>query len=365
MKTVKIPVIELSQNIGVFYIGKLNGNTLYKMAKSDIRAIVNETEYQGIQRQLEPSRVKKIKQYLEASYATLPNSIILNVNSEKIVSSDKNNLEVYISDTTFTIIDGQHRLSGFQNSDENLQSFELPVAIFIDLDISDQALIFSTINSEQKKVDPSLKFDLENYSRVDTPKKKISQLVYAFNNDRDSPWRGQIKLTGRKDINSPNAMITQKAFGDAIVKYLFDEVTDETKIRRILIEGGDLEEIQYDVNRYLFWDFYVNNKMDVLYKILLNYFNAFQTVFAKDWGDSKSILNKTTGYNAIMLLFKPIYLYCKENKSFTQERITAIISPLRTLDGTINTENYSGSGAASSAKLFDAMRSLIDIDASY
>ncbi|MFJ1288495.1 hypothetical protein, partial [Acinetobacter baumannii] len=58
------------------------------------------------------------------------------------------------------IIDGQHRLLAFDESDDYDGDFELPVVAFYDLDITWQAYLFYTINIKPKKINTSLAFDL-------------------------------------------------------------------------------------------------------------------------------------------------------------------------------------------------------------
>lgn len=58
------------------------------------------------------------------------------------------------------IIDGQHRLLSFDEKDETLANYELPVVAFLNLDITWQAYLFYTINIKPKRINKSLAFDL-------------------------------------------------------------------------------------------------------------------------------------------------------------------------------------------------------------
>ena len=165
-KEIELDILEINQHIGTMYLSKMDGNLLYQLLKADILKIKNKELFEGIQRELDKRRVRQIKAYLETEFSSFPNSIILNISSQDIISvnSCENKMVVKAGEKTFSIIDGQHRLSGFENGD--IENFELPIAIFIDLEDYDQALLFSTINSEQVKVDPSQKLSLELYSKV-------------------------------------------------------------------------------------------------------------------------------------------------------------------------------------------------------
>jgi hypothetical protein len=67
------------------------------------------------------------------------------------------------------VIDGQHRIAGLEKFTG--AHFEVMTAIFVGIDISDQAYIFATVNLEQTKVRKSLAFDLFELARTRSPYK--------------------------------------------------------------------------------------------------------------------------------------------------------------------------------------------------
>ncbi|MBW9155514.1 DGQHR domain-containing protein [Clostridium tagluense] len=364
--TLEIDVIEVFQPIGNLYIGKIDGNTLYKMAKADIRKITDNDQYLGIQRNLDRKRVEAIKKYIWTTDASFPNSIILNISSEDIVESSSNKLVLKISDNTFSIIDGQHRLAGFEEG--NIESFELVVAIFVDLDMEQQAVLFSTINTEQKKVDPSFKYDLESYSSIETPRKVARDLALAFNTDTDSPWYRRIKMTGKKDRLSGDGIITLKAFIEPILSLIYPDKSDSYQIRDKIVNFENQENPsdkvklnavfdlnQYDNRKYIFWSMYVNEQEEIIFKILLNYYKALYANLKNDWGSKSSILTKTTGYNAIMYLLFDIYIIGMSKRDFSYEFFKEVLSPLKSLSGSLDSHTYGGSGESSSRRLYRDM----------
>ena len=151
MTRIKLNIIKVQQPIGQIYVTKISPEKLLEMSVVDRRRIAEDDEILGIQRELREDKVKQIKSYLSSIDATFPNSIIVNTTSDFIESETQNELTLKIDDSTFTIIDGQHRVEGFR--DNQKENFELIVAIFKDLKIDQQANIFSTINSQQTKVD--------------------------------------------------------------------------------------------------------------------------------------------------------------------------------------------------------------------
>jgi DGQHR domain-containing protein len=358
---INLNILEVIQPIGKFYIAKISGELLYEMSKADIMTISEENEddlYEGIQRKLNESKVKNIEGYLTAYDATFPSSIILNVDKEKVVSQTDKHLELLKDKNTFSIIDGQHRLNGFRNYRD--KEFEVIVSIFIGLSKEQQARIFTTINSEQSKVDPSISLFLEKNDSFYTPRKIVTQITSTFNTDYKSPWKGRIKLLGTKDDYSNEGIISLSAFAKPILNYIYPE-EDFFKIRNLLkIHNGDINKalgsLNYDPNKFLFWEFYLSQNDKAIYKILYNFFNAFKTVFINDWGNQRSLLTKTTGYNAMMLLFKELYNIGFINNDLSEEFFYSHIKKLKYMEGEINSSNFGASGFKASKDLYIAFR---------
>src|SRR5690606_3100428 len=133
------------------YVTSIDPQVLLKMSIVDRRRIENDDEVIGIQRDLKGEKVKQIKKYLSTNKATFPNSIILNTEEKYIINKSDTSIELEINENTFSIIDGQHRVEGFR--DNPIENFKLIISIFIALKSDEQSEIFTTINSQQTKVD--------------------------------------------------------------------------------------------------------------------------------------------------------------------------------------------------------------------
>ena len=353
MNTIKLKVIQVNQPISSLYIAKIGYADLWSMSKVDRRHITNDDEVLGIQRELKTDKVKQIQKYLTTKYATFPNSIIVNVSSENIVSQSDQVLELKISEDTFTIIDGQHRLAGFE--DYNGSDFELILTVFVDLETPLQAEIFSTINSEQTKVDPSLNINLVLNDKLFTPRKMVVEVAQSFNYDTESPWYKQIKLLSARN----DGMISLASFSRPIFDLTYAE-KDWYLIKNELTSNKDrfplFDVFNYDENRYIFWTFYKNKDSASVYKILWNYFAVLQNIFEKDWLNPESILNKTTGYNAMMRLFKDIVPVGLQEHRFSYDFFFELLKPIKDLDGVVTAENYGSSGLYSTSKLYGDFR---------
>ncbi|WP_212936961.1 DGQHR domain-containing protein, partial [Bacillus hominis] len=278
MKTLDLKVEKVVQPIGEFYIAQIESKTLYSMAKADIMRISNNEDsiYEGIQRELDPKKVEKIKKYLESNDATFPNSIILNLNKDSLVELIDNNLKIEVNENSFSIIDGQHRLEGLKNYNGK---FSLSCSIFIGLDIREQSRIFVTINSEQTKVNPSVSVYQEYEDNIMTPRKFAAELAVAFATDEKSKWYKQIKLRGFKDEISEQGKISLSAFYKPILDLIYDDDL-YFEIRNMLSEEENnplilKQDFHYNIKytnseKYILWDFYVEYKKELLYKVLNN-----------------------------------------------------------------------------------------------
>lgn len=357
--SIKLDILKISQPIGTIYVAKISPETLLEMSTVDRRRIQEDDEVLGVQRELRMDKVHQIKSYLSSIDATFPNSIIVNTTSEFILSETNNTLEIEIKESAFTIIDGQHRVEGFR--DNPVKDFELIVAIFKDLKIDQQANIFSTINSQQTKVDPSLNLHLEINNQVYTPKKMMIEIAQSFCFDKESPWANNIRMLGRQT----NGIISLAAFVKPLLLMTYPE-KDYYLIRNELIKNenelSSFNEFEYNYDKYIFWDFYVNRDFNSVYKILFNYFKSLKVILDKDWLNKESVLNKTTGYNAIMKLFKDIVLEGVVEGNLTYDFFFEKLKPLAKFNGTIDSSNYGASGFKASNELYAEFKHVLSND---
>ncbi len=357
MSTIQLDILKIEQPIGQIYVTKISPENLLAMSIVDRRRIADDDEILGIQRELREDKVRQIKSYLSSIDATFPNSIIVNTTSNFIESETDNHLTLRIDDATFTIIDGQHRVEGFRGNPIN--NFELIVAIYKDLKIDQQANIFSTINSQQTKVDPSLNLNLELNSKYYTPTKMMIEIAQSLNFDQDSPWADNIRVLGSQTGKSPKGMISLSAFVKPLINLTFPE-KDYYEIRNELVnsfpEFPDFQDFNYKTERYLFWEFYKRRDLESVYKILYNFFSTISILLNKDWLNENALLNKTTGYNAQLKLFQDITKIGLEAGDLSKEFFFEKLKPLNIMNGTITGDNYGASGVKASNELYQEMK---------
>jgi DGQHR domain-containing protein len=154
-----INAIEVKQGDFTFYTFSISAKLLLSIAYTSERTRENRM---GIQRGLSKKRLKEIGQYLQGNVSgppILPNAIIVSLSEDSYFENNEIHIVNRPTAEAF-VLDGQHRLWAFDNQWAGDIDLEIIVSAFIDLEDSYKALIFKTINGEQKKINPSLVYDL-------------------------------------------------------------------------------------------------------------------------------------------------------------------------------------------------------------
>lgn len=340
----KILLFEVEQPIGAFYLGKIKMKELEKIAYID-RRDVNE---KGIQRQLKDKKVSDITYYCKDPDAVFPTPIILSViGTEKLLEKYPNSgiYEMEFEENSAEIIDGQHRFEGIKNSE--LENISVPIAVMFNLDNSDKAYIFSTINNNQTKVDKSLIYDLFDVAKERSPYKTCHEIAKVLNTKADSAYCGKIKMLEKR--TSAEETLSQGTFVTHLLKLITTQPNQDT------IDSKN-DKVISDNKNLVFRKYYRENRDDVIVKILLNYFNAAKNVFFKEWNDEKYILTKTTGYSAMIKALKTLVPYGESIGDLSQEYFENILKNLKNELKLQNSElisEYFPSGAQGEAKLCD------------
>ncbi|MFD0797619.1 DGQHR domain-containing protein [Maribacter chungangensis] len=161
-----IPAVEGNMGGKKYYMFSIEPELLLKMGFVLHRTKVNEEYTPNYQRLLVPSRLKGITAFID-NEGYFPNSLIVNFAKTKhklqfessarssSTSSRFGMLKIPHAYSIAFIIDGQHRLYGYANSEFRYTS-TIPVVAFNDLTANEQLNIFIDINQNQKAVNPSL-----------------------------------------------------------------------------------------------------------------------------------------------------------------------------------------------------------------
>lgn len=346
--SIVLDYIEVNQPIGTFYVSKIGWKDLIEIAEADQRKIVDETNrgnsfdsLLGIQRELSPKRIKDIGEYVQTVDATFPTSIILAIpsisyevngspiklynyevfeNKSEIIEVPNiefinGKMHIRKSKAIASILDGQHRIeglkSGFLNSLFHGDTiFELNITIFIDLDIDDQAQVFSVINKAQTKVNKSLVYDLYEYAKSRSPQKTAHDIVRLLNKMDDSPFYRKIKILG-KAIDKELETIAQATLAELIIGYISqDPIMDRDSLKREKRIRNYLDQ-----KIYIFRTLFIEENDEMIMLILWDFFSAVSKRWPDAWNSKEkgNILNKSTGIISLFRLLKILYLQSNSN----------------------------------------------------
>lgn len=367
MKRYEYDFIKVNQPIGTMYIFSADGKEIYSMAKADLlRYSSDKKDYIGIQRKLDVSRVKEITNFIDYPRATFPGSVVLSCSSEDVAIVNSKKLSFRNSDDIFKIIDGQHRLEGFRDS---RCSFDIIVALYIDVNVSEEAEIFNIINSKQKSVNASFSYELEKYSTIKTPEKIVRNIAYIMTQNSDSPLYQKIKLTGYKDeYTAQDGTLSLSSFSKPIIEMIYD-TNNYYKLRTELLNyknkekevddfplKGTIDFKSVGLREGVFGRLYTMDSEEIILKLLFNFFSCMKKVLVNSWENDKSILLKTAGYAALIKMFSESIDKLWKDNLLTVNKMYEYFSALKVMDDSITSDKYGTSGEMVERKIYNDMR---------
>lgn len=262
------------------------------------------------QRLIKKSRLRSVQKFIDEQKGYFPNSIVISIDTNyKKLKFDKANTQVNstISDIGILhlpkkyrsayIIDGQHRLYGYAESEYKIKN-TIPVVAFVDLDRSEQVKLFMEINENQKAVSKNLRLTLNadllwassNY--VEQQKALNSRITIYLGETRSSPLYNKISIGEDKKI------ITSEAIVNALKKTSFLGKVSKNKIEKLgSFYKGDLETTYKNLCEYLLLSLdYLRNNLITL------------------WEEQDSIIIINKGIYAIILISSDIVDYLLQEK---------------------------------------------------
>lgn len=324
---IQFSCIRVRQPIGEFYIAAISNEDLYRISWVDVRRIEAEQReietYLGIQRPLNKNRVEELKQYVRTADACFPTAVILAVPGKCVrfeEGSSRMHLSNYIDSNDESeniilgkvakVLDGQHRIEGLRGYDG--EPFEINVSIFVDIDVAEQAYIFSTVNLAQTKVNKSLVYDLYDYAKSRSPQKLCHNLAVALDGNEQSPLCGRIKRLGTATPGRANETITQATFVESLIKYMAKDKKEAMRDRDLYMKGlKPARADQVESKSLIFRNMMIEERDMEIGDILWNYFQAVSQRWPMAWSASGQgyVLNKTNGFRALMRFLRDVYLY--------------------------------------------------------
>lgn len=232
----KIPAIQGEMGGHKYYSFSIEPERLLKIGYVLHRNEANKNMMPTYQRLIKKNRLSKVRKFInDGGY--FPNSLIISIESggrglQFDVSGTKVDgahsklgvLHLPKKYRSAYIIDGQHRLYGY--SDSNFATTNsIPVVAFVDLDRSEQIKLFMDINENQKAVPKTLRvtlnadmlWDSSDFNeRRQALRSKIAQM---FGEEETSPLMGRVVIG--EDEKSSIRCITVEAIQTALRKSNF------------------------------------------------------------------------------------------------------------------------------------------------
>jgi DGQHR domain-containing protein len=361
---IDLPCIRVSQPIGDFFVTSMPANILRQITFADVRQMqAREVDtYLGIQREVSPKRVKEIGHYVNTVDACFPTAVIVAVDGrcaefdparniltlKSAAASDDGGLRINKLEIA-RVLDGQHRIEGLQHLSGGTQ-FDVNVSVFIDMDIENQAYLFSVVNLAQTKVQRSLAYDLFDYSQSRSPQKTAHNVSVALDRDESSPLYQKIKRLGVATKGRFTETLTQATVVESLLPYLSaDPVRDrDSFLRRQKPKHATAEELRKQIFRNMF----LEEKDLEIAEVVFNFFSAVRDRWGKAWtnmGDG-AMLSKTNGFRAMMRVLRPAYLHCTTPGGVvSKDDFARLLASAKIDDAEFNTETFKPGTSGESA----------------
>ena len=351
------PGLVVSQTFGEFFVTTIPARILLDVAYSDRLTAEKSPDGSyvlgGSQRPQAERRLKEIGQFINSPSASFPNSIILAANYREdtglieeeearrwslspIAENLTGTLTVPTAAKLAPIIDGQHRLFGYNYADRKNLDMPLLCSVFFDLPKPYQAFLFATINANQRPVSKSLTYELFGYNVQDeppqkwTPEKLAVFITRKLLTDRGSPFEDHIIIAAENDF-APRMAEVRKKHGwavstatvvEGIVKLISaNPKQDAYRLGGSLnYEGKNRSVLQNDApdSRPL-RRLYIANSDEIIYTGVRNFFLAAANTMWKN-ATPDSYIRKTVGIQALFDVLGEIVREMAEKRDFRVAR---------------------------------------------
>lgn len=363
-----LPCIRVEQPMGAFFVASIDAKVLRQITYSDIRRLRGEREvetYLGIQREVDRHRVRELERYVNTIDACFPTSVILAISGECAEYDDSRNTLTLRSshgeDGTpnvsrieiAKVLDGQHRIEGLRGFKTGV--FQVNVSIFVDMDIANQAYLFSVVNLAQTKVKKSLVYDLFEYARSRSPQKVAHNIAVALDQVPESPFHHRIKRLGSATPGRKGETLTQANFVEAVLPFMSADVVAD---RDLYMRGkSPARATPAEERELIFRNLLIDEKDMEIADILMAYFNAIREKWPVAWNpESGYMLGKSNGFRALMRLLRPAYLALRDK----HERPTKGAFSKLFVNATLKNEDFVITefvpGTSGETKLFRSLR---------
>lgn len=276
----KIPAITGKMGGYKYFSFSIEPEKLLKIGYVLHRNKANSNMMPTYQRIIKRSRIKSVQDFIDNKNGYFPNSVIISLDSgdKKKLEFDRANTQV---DTAISnvgvlhlpkkyrsayIIDGQHRLYGYANSEMKSKN-SIPVVAFLDLERSEQVKLFMDINENQKSVSKNLRNTLnadllwtsKNYIEQQTALR--SRIAIVLSEDRNSALYDKIT------IGEDPKVITSQTFDNALKKTSFFGKVKKDKIEELgSFYHGNIDRAFCKLSNFLMYTFnYIKDCLGIVW----------------------------------------------------------------------------------------------------
>lgn len=400
--------ILVKQPLGEFYIARLPARLLLEVAFSDVLKAVGTSDAErpytldGTQREPQQKRLTQIGAYIDRDDSAFPNAIIIAANirpedglveeapadeTELATLPGASDAEIAFAATSgakvdrrwtvieredgcailriptpaklAAVVDGQHRLWGFTYAKvlERLD-MELSCAIYMDIPKPYQAQLFATINSNQKRVDKSLTYELFGYNIEDedpeywAPDKLAVFLTRRLGADPESPLNKRISIAPRKDtvllerLKASDWKVSTAVVVDGILRLITSNPKADANFM-LTPDRSTREKLAAPTarkDRSPLRPAFIAKQDAVIYQLVLNYLTACDQLF---WQKAKpqSFITKTVGVQALFDILRKLAGDAFEKRVISTASFASILSGAGDIDFSEDEyRNASGSG---------------------
>jgi DGQHR domain-containing protein len=292
-KAASFPAVPIVQNEQRFYFTTIPVSSLFPYCFVARR---NEDPKTGFQRRLSETRAEDIAKYLHDGRGSIPTNIVLSAQEgaglaynsrSKLLSYDK-------LPGSFLVLDGQHRLWGYEICRERYgYELRVPVSIYTGLTRADEARLFIDINTTQVGVPSALLLDIKQVAEIESSSEQVLRGLFDdLNSDVKSPLR---------KLLSPSKSVVGK-------------------ISRVTFNKALMPVIRANV--------WMNTSKKSQYQLLLNYICAVVDII-----DGTSLLTRAAFFESVFEVFDDVIqtTLAKRNNA-KQASIKEVLAPLKDVD---------------------------------
>jgi DNA sulfur modification protein DndB len=303
LEDITVPAIYGGKGKKKYYIFIIQPEKLLKIVYVHRREESNPKEVaETYQRMASKKRIDKICEFVNKG-GFFPNNIIINFTKQPQFDKKAEVGDIVYGILKFPpyygsawVIDGQHRLYGYSNSEKKFTD-TIPVVAFNLLSVKDQANLFVEINREQKKVSSNLLWELYSYIYQGSEDEKqnilrtISLIAKKINFDTTSVFYGRIRI--------PSALVVDKEKTNLTLANICDAIKDNKLVER-------KENLLYNEN--------YDQTVNIASEVIKAFFDVVASSFKEDWDKGeKGLLRTNIGVRIFFILLRQLLRYLNYN----------------------------------------------------